>query len=332
MPRICLVLMCLLPLTFAGPFAVADDLVPPKEVRLVYSNGQHNAFTALRRFRGALWLAFRTAKDHNSGDGDILVLKSTDGEARSWTEAFRLNVVPDDRDPQFLVTDKRLFLYDAAMTGPELTTYLVFTDDGQTWSKPQPVYLPRFIVWKPFEHDGKFFSAAHKKDEVSGGKGREVHFITSTDGINWEKLSTIRAGNWESETTVYLDPKHHATAFLRQKYGSPPAQILEADPPYADWKSRPSDVGHFSGHSVHTFRGVTYLMSRTMDYSKKPVGTGSMLYTFANNKLTPYCQLPSGGDCAYLEAVEQGDNMLVSYYSSHEGPTNIYLAVIPLKR
>jgi hypothetical protein len=190
--------MCLLPLTFAGPFAVADDLVPPKEVRLVYSNGQHNAFTALRRFRGALWLAFRTAKDHNSGDGDILVLKSTDGEARSWTEAFRLNVVPDDRDPQFLVTDKRLFLYDAAMTGPELTTYLVFTDDGQTWSKPQPVYLPRFIVWKPFEHDGKFFSAAHKKDEVSGGKGREVHFITSTDGINWEKLSTIRAGNWES--------------------------------------------------------------------------------------------------------------------------------------
>lgn len=57
-----------------------------------------------------------------------------------------------------------------------------------------------------------------------------------------------------------------------------------------------------------------------------------MIYTFDNNKLTPYCPLPAGGDCAYLEAVEQGDNMLVSYYSSHEGATNISLAVVPLKR
>ena len=53
---------------------------------------------------------------------------------------------------------------------------------------------------------------------------------------------------------------------------------------------------------------------------------------FANGKLTPYCELPSGGDCAYLEAVEDGETMLVSYYSTHEGSTNIYLAVVPLMR
>ena len=56
-----------------------------------------------------------------------------------------------------------------------------------------------------------------------------------------------------------------------------------------------------------------------------------MIYTYADGKLTPYCSLPGAGDCAYLEAVEDGDNMLVSYYSSHEGSTNIYLAVVPLK-
>lgn len=31
------------------------------------------------------------------------------------------------------------------------------------------------------------------------------------------------------------------------------------------------------------------------------------------------------------EAVEVGDEMLVSYYSSHEGRTNVYLARVPLK-
>ena len=45
----------------------------------------------------------------------------------------------------------------------------------------------------------------------------------------------------------------------------------------------------------------------------------------------PYCELPAGGDCAYLEAVEDGRNMLVSYYSTHAGTTAGYLGVVPLK-
>ncbi len=305
----------------------AEPPVQPREVRKVFANGKHNAFTAFVRFRGELWLAFRSGADHNSGDGDIVVLRSRD--AKSWTEALRLNVEPDDRDPQFVATERRLFLYDPAMRGPDLTTYVTTTDDGEKWTKPQPVYEPRFIIWKPRVHDGRFYSAAHKKDEVSGGKGREVHLVRSDDGLDWKKISTIRAGNWESETTMYFAPNHHATAFLRQKYGSPPAQVLESDPPYLEWKSRPADVGHFSGHSVHTFRDVTYLLTRTMDYAKREAG--SMIYTFADGKLTPYCRLPAGGDCAYLEAVEDGDDMLVSYYSSHEGSTNVYLAIVPLK-
>ena len=307
----------------------ATALVAPREVRTVRADGKHNAFTALARFRGQMWLAFRAAKEHNSADGDIVLLRSAD-DGKTWFEARRVNIVPDDRDPQFLATDKRLFLYDAAMTGPELVTYATFTDDGETWSPPQPVYEPRFIIWKPCEFGGKFYSAAHKKDEVSGGKGREVHFVTSDDGLAWRKVSTIRAGNWESETTLHFAPTGRATAFLRQKYGSPPAAIFTADPPYSEWTYRTPDVNHFSGHSVRTIRGVTYLFSRTMDYGKKT--SGCLIYSFADDRLTPYCELPAGGDCAYAEAVAAGDDMLVSYYSSHEGTTNVYLAVVPLKK
>jgi acyl-CoA thioesterase-1 len=303
------------------------DLVQPTAVRTIVADGRHNAFTALARFRGELWLAFRSAKDHNSQDGDIVVLRSAD-DGRDWREATRLNAVPDDRDPQFLATDDRLFLYDAGMTGPELTTYATFTDDGATWSKPQAVYEPRFIVWKPCRHNGRFYAGAHKKDEVSGGKGREARLITSTDGLNWTTVSQIRAGNWESETTPFFAADHRATMFMRQKYGSPPCEVFEAVPPYATWTRRPAGVPHLSGHSVHTFRGVDYLLSRSMDYAKKQ--TGTIIYTFAHGELTPYCVLPSGGDCSYAEAVEQGDSMLVSYYSSHEGATNIYLATVPL--
>ncbi len=62
---------------------------------------------------------------------------------------------------------------------------------------------------------------------------------------------------------------------------------------------------------------------------------GTRIYTFVGGKLTPYCDLPSGGDCSYPAAVLAGDEtlggeILVSYYSSHEGSTNIYLAGVPL--
>lgn len=306
--------------------AMAEKLVKPLEVRKVFANGKHNAFTAMRRFKGELYLAFRAGDAHNSPTADVLVLRSKDG--KEWQQTFKFDVAKDDRDPQMVVTDQRLFLYCPSMNGKELTTWLMHTDDGAKWSDGVKIYEPQFILWKPCIHDGAFYAAAHKKDETSGGKGREVHFVKSADGVKWEKVSTIRAGNWESETTLFFDHKHHATAFLRQKYGSPQAQILESDPPYAEWKSRDAGVSHFSGHSVHVFKGVTYLLSRITKPGKE---YGSMIYTFADGKLTPYCELPAGGDCAYLEAVEDGANMLVSYYSTHEGTTDIYLAVVPLK-
>jgi hypothetical protein len=304
----------------------ASQLVPPREVRKLVADGKHNAFTALTRFQDRFWLAFRSATGHNSADGDIVLLESAD--AQTWNESKRLNVGPDDRDPQFLVVGQRLLLYVPGMSGRELTTYALHTEDGRSWSQPQPVYQPQFIVWKPCAFGGKYYAGAHKKDEVSGGKGREVHLVVSEDGLHWEKISTIRAGNWESETTLYFEPTGHVVAFLRQKYASPPCQILEADPPYQQWTPRSAGVPHLSGHCVHTFRGVTYLLSRTMDYSTRK--TGTMIYTYAGGQLRPYCELPSGGDCSYAEAVELGDEMLVSYYSSHEGTTNIHLARVPL--
>lgn len=311
----------------------SEGPVKPSDIRKVYGKGEHNAFTAFVRWKGALWLAFRQAASHNSADGDLVVLRSVDG--RDWSEALRLNILPDDRDPQFVATESRLLLYDPALKGGELTTFAVYTEDGKTWSKPQPVYEPRFIVWKPTLHAGKFWSAAHKKDDSKGGgKSREVHLIESDDGLSWRKVSLIRAGNWESETTLHFQGDT-AVAFLRQKYGSPPAQVLTSRAPFTEWTARPAPINHFSGHSCHTFKGVTYLLTRTMDYDKRVAGQA--IYTYEDDgSLKLYCVLPAGGDCAYAEAVESGDHMLVSWYSGHETAkpndhTNIYLATVPLK-
>lgn len=329
---LCCVLVFSLPSLLWAQSLPTEGPVKPKEVRKIYGDGKHNAFTAFRKWQGAYWIAFRHADSHAYGEADLIVLRSAD--LHDWKEAARINVLPDDRDPQFLATEKRLFLYDPALRGSELTTFVLYTEDGKSWSKPEPGYEPRYILWKPIEHAGRYWSAAHKKDDSqSGGKSRDVHLITSADGLKWEKVSSIRSGNWESETTLYFRD-NRAIAFLRSKYGSPPAQILEADAPYTEWKPRPAPINHFSGHSCHTFQGVTYLLTRTMDYTKRQ--SGQAIYIFEQDgSLTLYCVLPAGGDCAYAEAVEHGADMIVSYYSGHETDkptekTNIYLATVPL--
>jgi hypothetical protein len=299
----------------------AAELVKPTSVEKLVANNLHNAFTALIKWKDQYWLAFRQAKEHNTSDGEIVLMRSSDGN--KWEETRRVNILPDDRDPQFVATADRLFLYIPAMQGQDLTSYVTYTDDGQNWSEPVAVYQPRYIMWKPTVHDGKFYAAVHLKS--NDGKERDVHLVTSPDGVEWEKISLIRGGNWESETTIFFERDGQITAFLRQKYGSPRSSLLMAKPPYTEWMATPGNIT-FGGHAIHTFKGANYFFSR----ASKGSDSVAMIYTYADGKLTPYCELPSGGDCSYPEAVQMGDEMLVSYYSSHEGKTNIYLAHVPL--
>ena len=46
--------------------------------------------------------------------------------------------------------------------------------------------------------------------------------------------------------------------------------------------------------------------------------------------LKPFLELPSGGDTSYAGMVWHDGALWMSYYSSHEGRTSIYLAVVEI--
>jgi len=85
-----------------------------------------------------------------------------------------------------------------------------------------------------------------------------------------EKISTIRADQGESETTLLFAPDKRLTAFLRSQINVGGA-IHESARPSKEWKQRPSGI-HLSGHGVYTFDGVTYLIGRYLGYDP-PVGS-----------------------------------------------------------
>ena len=324
--------------------------VKPRELRKVVADGRHNAFAALARWREVYWLAFRKGTGHVARDGDLVVLRS--GDTKTWEKSHAWDVSGDDRDAQLLVTENRLFLYVNSLQGGQFHVSVTFTEDGRTWSEPQPVYERGFILWKPVERGGRFYAGAHRPGAIAH---RLAHLVTSTDGVHWRPISTIRAGRGESETALSFDSHGRLTAFLRSQV-TVGGYILESSPPYQQWSQRPAGV-HLSGQSVYTFDRVTYLISRILDYSPpaassdlrsqvsgRPLNQATMVYTYDQGRLNPYCLLgPLQGnhDSSYATAVQHGDEMLIVYHrSGHEyggefrakDSADLWLARVPLRR
>lgn len=57
-------------------------------------------------------------------------------------------------------------------------------------------------------------------------------------------------------------------------------------------------------------------------------GRSTVLARMTRDSCEPVLILPSGGDCSYPGLVWHNDLLWISYYSSHEGKTSIYLAKI----
>ena len=63
-------------------------------------------------------------------------------------------------------------------------------------------------------------------------------------------------------------------------------------------------------------------------YNPKPTGPKTFVGHMTLEAVKAELVLPSGGDCSYPGIVWHDGLLWLSYYSSHEGKTSIYLAKI----
>ena len=86
--------------------------VDVSNVRKVFDDGHHNAFTDLTVFKGVFYLSFRSCPDGHgvSPNASVIILASND--SREWKQVHKFSVPKrDTRDPHFLVFKDRLFVY-----------------------------------------------------------------------------------------------------------------------------------------------------------------------------------------------------------------------------
>ncbi len=316
-------------------------------VRRVFHNGEHNAFTDLVRFQGRYYLTFRSCPDGHGvhPTASIIVLSSLDMAA--WEQVHRFRVPKrDTRDPHFLVFRGRIFIYtgtwycgDRSPTSRDLNQHLgyaVWSHDGRAWQGP--VLLEGtygHYVWRSNAFGGRAFLCGRRKigfAEGPKGEPNEVEslMLESEDGLIWRKRAVFQPVKGD-ETAFQFEPDGRVIAVARR--GSGTAQLCMSRPPYTHWDRK--NLDRYIGGPLLVRWGDRYVVGGRKATDDR--GAKTSLCWLVGGELHEFAELPSGGDNSYPGfAALRPSRAVVSWYSSHERNgrgrtiTAIYLADLQL--
>jgi hypothetical protein len=313
------------------------------QVRRVFDNGQHNAFTDLIRWQGRFWLTFRSCPDGHMvhPSSSIVVLSSED--TRDWKREHQFSVpLRDTRDPHFLSFQDRLFVYTGTWYSGEQTLprdqydlnkhlgYAVWTADGRTWSSPQWLEgTYGHYIWRAATWDGRAYLCARRNRGFAQVYGeRELvqsAMLESEDGLIWRYRTLFQEHHGDETAFVFQDD---GSLWGVSRRGSGPAQLVKSQPPFTEWTRH--DLAVYIGGPLLARWGQRWLVGGRRNTEQGP---RTALYWLVDDTLHQCAELPSAGDNSYPGFVALGPaSGVVSWYSSHEHDsrgksiTAIYLA------
>jgi len=295
------------------------------EVRRIWDKAKHNAFTDLIRHKGRWYCAFREGLGHVCDTGKLRVITSEDGQA--WESAALMDWEGGDvRDAKLSVAaDGRLMLNGAVrflkpVNGQVHQSVTWLSADGRQWDGPFRVADPNVWMWSATWHKGVGYGIGYSTKGT-----RFIRLYHTRDGETWATLADdlFPGGTYANETSLVFTKDETCTCLLRRDSHGGSAQLGTATPPYTKWAWK--DLGvRIGGPKMIQLPDGRFLATVRL-YDKK-VRTGVCWLDPEAGRLAELVALPSGGDTSYAGMVLHDALLWVSYYSSHEGKTSIYLA------
>ncbi|UCC96987.1 MAG: exo-alpha-sialidase [Phycisphaerales bacterium] len=314
-------------------FAVAPVAVEVVEVKRIWDQAPHSAFTDLARWNDAFYCAFREGRGHVSTDGKIRILRSTDVD--TWASMALISLQGYDlRDAHLSVTpDGRLMLIggvaprerdnQSAPTG----AFVSFSRDGRQWTAPEIAVEPGRWLWCVTWHKDRAYGVSYT---TGRGTDRYLDLLVSDDGIHYEKhVPRLFERGRPTEVTLRFDSDGTCYALVRRdRYEAESTSaflgISKADYTQWQWKDLGADFNSFGGPNFIKIPGGHWLAAGRMHDGG--AHTALCYLEVESGAMTRLLKLPSGGDTSYPGLVWHNDVLYMSYYSSHEAKTSIYLA------
>ncbi len=296
----------------------------------VVSDGMHNAFTDMIKWKGDYYLIFARSPSHLFSDESRLVLMQSSNMI-SWEEIHSFSIPGQDiRDPKFAIFDDRLFMYvmkNLDFTAEPYGSAYTFSEDGKNWRDLKDISQKGWLFWRPKTRDGKtWYMPAYWSDH-----GKSM-LLKSTNGIDWEVVSVIYEGDRNDETAITFMPDGSIICTARLEgsdswFGDPSASTLIATAkyPYKKWTTAKSQVTRLDGPFLFTYRERAYAVGRQHvgcpgflnDIGSILGRKRTALYLVTNEKLVHLSDLPSAGDTSYASGIMEGDTLGLVYYTSN---------------
>jgi hypothetical protein len=179
-------------------------------------------------------------------------------------------------------------------------------------------------LWRTTWHNQKAYNFGY-----ACGEKKSLRLYSSTDGKSFETLvENLNIKGYPNETSIVFKGD---TAFcLLRCDGENKSGLLGISlPPYTVWNWK--DLGvRIGGPAMMLLPEGRFLASVRLyggdDWN--PARTSLCWLDSQSGKLTEALTLPSGGDTSYAGMVFHDGILWISYYSSHEEKTAIYLAKV----
>lgn len=305
----------------------------------IWDKASHNAFTDLIFFNGTWFCTFREAESHGRGsNGKIRLLHSVDLSNWNSLALFEQEGV-DLRDPKLSETaDGQLMLlvggsiYTKRKKHLSFQSRAAFSKDGIHWTPFQLILEEHEWLWRVTWHEGKAYGASYRFSNPKRKKSEwKIALWVSENGIDYRMVTQWKIRGYPNETTLRFFPDNRMMALVkRDKQFSNEAWIGISDPPYENWNWVPSS---------HYFGGPNFIIlqdqsvwggGRILFLNPYGLFEKTVLAKIDPPHISPYLFLPSNGDCGYPGMVHQNDILWMSYYSSHEDKSAIYLSSIQI--
>jgi hypothetical protein len=329
------------PVTMVAVLALAIPLHGASSARMIsvqriWDGAPHCAFTDLTRHDGSWFCTFREGTGHvpevvgdQQKDGGIRILTSRDGTA--WTAAALLTEPTIDlRDPHIsTMPDGRLML----VMGGSLyvgNRYIArqsrvsFSKDGYIWTPVQPILTDGDWLWRVTWHQGRAYGVNKRVPGKNNPRlPKRGTLVTSTDGIHWHIITELAVPGIDEATVIFGDGGE-MQILVRRESDNSHAWLGRSMPPYTQWTWR--DCGEqVGGPNLAQIPGYGLWAGGRSYPARKTV-----LAEIVDGRYTPKLVFPSGGDNSYPGFAWHDGHLWVSYYSSHEATTAIYLAKVEL--
>lgn len=310
-------------------------------VNKIWDNGKHNAFTSLIKFNGAYYCSFREGDSHifdshGKAEGKVRILKSTDGVDWKSIALFGKDKY-DLRDPKLSITpDNRLMVTiggsiyeEKKLTGrvPQVS----FSKDGETFSEPVSVNICDNAgngmdwIWRVTWHNNTGYAPMYS---MTANRDAYLSLLSTKDGVNYKLVTRFEISNFPNEATIRFNSSGNMNMLVRRETGDQMGYWGKSSFPYTTWTWEKMDMRLGGPDFIYLNDSLTVMGTRShyTSFAKTVLLTGD-----GTEKFQEIYLLPSGGDTSYPGFIIEGDQLWISYYSTHETSlASIYLAKLPL--